>query len=556
MKERILLRGSAPLLFIALCWITAAILVDPSGEFPSNDDWAYFASVRALVEQGKISFSDWTSPNLISQVFWGALFALAFGVHYTVLRLSTFVAALLASFALFYLIRGTGRPLSLALLAALLLLFNPIFFLHSFTFMTDVPFVAAQTGAMLFLLAGLRSDSARLMGAGWLFALVSLLCRQTGFAIPLAYLAAFLVKNGFRRITTAVLPLIFFVVVQWSYQYWLNSSGKMPAYYGKQAEIAFIAFTGSATSLVASFSEVVVSLFLYLGLFLLPVSFPALVTLSKALPRNVAAIITVGIAAVTIVTACVTLESHKLLPTRGNTWNTGGFGPDASGLSAPDLFWQVVTVLSVFGGAVLFFACAALSVSTALRERGSDTWGFVFGFVGASVLAGVLGLVAIRFDRYLLPLIPWLSLSLVFAVPVDRNLMPRWSVLVGGILLSAMAWYSIVNLHNYFAEKRVRVAAIEYLTARGVARDSIDAGWVFNGDLFYGRYGQPGLLPPLSAGGAWSHDWYRTRNYIVGTSPEPGYTVLHRFPVPRWQVWGSRGQDVLILGQGATLKSE
>src|SRR5688572_26577028 len=147
---KILSGDGAALAFIALSWLTAIILVDPRGEFPSVDDWAYLTSVRALVERGEISFSDWNAANLISQLFWGAVFALPFGVSYTSLRISTLVAALLAAFALYRLLREADAPISIALFAALALLFNPIFLSLSFTFMTDVPFVAAQTGAMLF----------------------------------------------------------------------------------------------------------------------------------------------------------------------------------------------------------------------------------------------------------------------------------------------------------------------------------------------------------------------------------------------------------------------
>jgi hypothetical protein len=58
-------RDAAALIFIALCWIAAILLVNPIGEFPCVDDWAYLKSVRALVERGEIVLSDWSAPNLI-----------------------------------------------------------------------------------------------------------------------------------------------------------------------------------------------------------------------------------------------------------------------------------------------------------------------------------------------------------------------------------------------------------------------------------------------------------------------------------------------------------
>ena len=193
--------------------MAAIIFVNPLGEFPSVDDWSYVSAVRALVNDGQIKFSDWTATNLISQVFWGALFALPFGASYTVLRISTLVAAFLAAAALYMIIRQMERPIYVALLAALSLLFNPVF-LGSPFLMSDVPFVAAQTGAMLFLMAGLRSGSAFKSAAGWFLATIALLCRQVGFAIPIAYGGAYLIKRGWRldHLIIAAAPLAAFSV--------------------------------------------------------------------------------------------------------------------------------------------------------------------------------------------------------------------------------------------------------------------------------------------------------------------------------------------------------
>src|SRR5262245_8108773 len=45
--------------------------------------------------------------------------------------------------------------------------------------------------------------------------------------------------------------------------------------------------------------------------------------------------------------------------------------------------------------------------------------------------------------------------------------------------------------------------------------------------------------------------------FVVGTDPssvvlsakEAGYTVLHRFPVPRWPIWGYSSHDELVLSR-------
>jgi len=546
---RILSHDSGALLFIALCWIAAVILVNPIGEFPSDDDWSYVSAVRALVERGEISFSDWTSPNLISQVLWGALFALPFGASYTTLRISTLVAALLGAFAFFRLIRNTDRPTSFALFSALLLLFNPIFCALSFTFMTDVPFVAAQTGAMLFLMAGLRSGSRLASALGWLLALAAQLCRQTGLAIPFAYGGGYLVKQGWgiKRVVMSVLPLVAFIGVQWTYQYWLQATGKTPLLFGRQAGPAdlFGSQAGPAgpaltpSALVARLYHIVCFIFFYLGLILFPITLPAVAAMINALPRKVAVAVSTSLMVLAAVIVRIAFQRGMIMPIGYNIWNQNGIGPDlAGGVPVPRLFWQVVTLLSVSGGVLLLASLAFAAFRTwSVATRDQEAWGLVFGLLGAAATAGFLFLVALQYDRYLLPLIPWLALSVAFAVPrVQSATLPRWCLAAGGVLLAGMAFYSIVTAHNYLAEKRVVVVAIDGLTARGVPRDSIDGSWVFNGDALYGRTGNSNF------------DWYRSRDYIVGFQMEPNYTLLRRYPVPRWPIWHSRGPDLLVHG--------
>lgn len=540
--------------FITACWITAVILVNPLGEFPSVDDWSYAAAVRALVERGEIRFSDWTGVNLLSQVFWGGLFALPFGVSYTALRISTLVAALLGAFALFRLVRDAERPVSIALLAALLFLFNPIFFALSFSFMSDVPFVAAQTGAMLFLFAGLRSGSRSMSTVGWVLALVALLCRQAALAIPIAYAGAYLVKHGLRAKTVliALLPVAALAGAQWGYVAWLNASGRMPALYG-----ASPLASGSLSFFVGRIFELERYVFFYLGLFLIPISVPAVGAIAHALPRKLAVTLLVAVTVITAVVAVTAIHAGLIMPIWPHTWHAAGLAADSAGVNAPKVFSVAATVLSVLGGVLLFIcvARATYDAVSATPARGLASWGFVFGVIGALALMAVLSLINFKYDRYLLPIVPWLALLVALSIRAPPNwntLIPRWSLLASGAFLAGMAWYSIVNEHNHMAEKRVRAGAIIDLTAQGVPRDTIDPGWVFNGEL-YDRFGiKVPKREKMDAATAraiiFPKYWYRSRDYVVGTRGEPDYVLLRRYPVPRWPIWGSTGPDILVYG--------
>ena len=66
---------AACLIALTALWILTALLVNPLGDFPLNDDWAYAWSVRQLLERGEFLISDWAAANLLTQVMWGALFS-------------------------------------------------------------------------------------------------------------------------------------------------------------------------------------------------------------------------------------------------------------------------------------------------------------------------------------------------------------------------------------------------------------------------------------------------------------------------------------------------
>src|SRR5262249_21213460 len=132
--------GWGAMSLIALSWLTMMALTNPVGDFPLNDDWAYAASVRQLLQTGRLIIPDWSSPNLISQTLWGAIFGAIFGPSYTSLRFSTLVLGLSALITVYRLIKELGSSSLFAIMVPMTIAANPIFFASSNTFMTDVPF--------------------------------------------------------------------------------------------------------------------------------------------------------------------------------------------------------------------------------------------------------------------------------------------------------------------------------------------------------------------------------------------------------------------------------
>src|SRR5207237_3075565 len=105
-------------------------------------------------------------------------------------------AALLALCALDLLLRELGVGRRDALLGVALLGLNPIFFMLSATFMTDVPFLAAALWATLAIVMAIHRQSDRWLVAFAVFSAVASAVRVVAIVLPLAGVLVLLLHAG------------------------------------------------------------------------------------------------------------------------------------------------------------------------------------------------------------------------------------------------------------------------------------------------------------------------------------------------------------------------
>src|SRR5262249_6789515 len=137
-------------------WVALVVLVDPRAEVALLDDWTYALSVEQLVGGHGFRVSSWSSTFPAAQILLGGLFAMPRGVSVTGRPLSTLALAWAAMVAMRGLLLALGCGARAAALGAIALLLYPVAFVLSFTFMTDVPFVAATLTSLWAFVVGLR----------------------------------------------------------------------------------------------------------------------------------------------------------------------------------------------------------------------------------------------------------------------------------------------------------------------------------------------------------------------------------------------------------------
>lgn len=213
-------------LLLVCCFIVAEIIVNPLGEFPLNDDWCYAQTVIIFNNTGKIFLGNWPAMTLCTQVFWGYAFTKLFGFSLVALRFSTMLSTLIGFAVLNKLIIQITKNRTLGFLACLLLMFVPLVFNLTNTFMTDVTFNTLAIIACYFMYNFFKTQGAWHYLFFIVFSIALVLLRQYGTIFPACFIiASFFVKEKkLKTISLAVLSLALTITVLKLYESYLKET--------------------------------------------------------------------------------------------------------------------------------------------------------------------------------------------------------------------------------------------------------------------------------------------------------------------------------------------
>lgn len=508
-------------LWILLCGSVVAAALWPFQDTPFIDDWAYAWSVEHLVAGDGLRILDWSSHPNFAQVLWGALFCLPLGFSFVVLRLSTWVAALLALCGFHLLLQELGVPRRESLLGVALLGLNPVFFILSATFMTDVPFVAASLWATFALLAALRRRSDRWLVAFAVLASLASAVRVVGVVAPIAAVLTLLLHGGpwgrrKSRVALAASPLLFFaLLLAWGAPRMVHvtdlsaviGSPEFRRLYLARGLLELPRLVLAATLCAAG----------WLGIALLPLAAALLDrrTLVRALPY--AALL---LALVAVAWLSGTRWPPALAPTY--TWTFGELGATESLVAASP--GPAIPALVSAGVTALGFLSSALVVATLGRRLRAGESFVAWSLAGHAALLAILWLF---YDRYLLVLLP-LVIALVLS---GRPRLERARLVA---LVAAFGLLSVLGVRDHLAYNRALWQGVELLHEDGVPDAQIDGGYVVDGWLQFARPehaprdvdDQP-FFPWVNAPGG-------LLPYQITNEPLPGWRVLDDIPYDRW----------------------
>jgi hypothetical protein len=217
-------------------------LLPPAHEYPIIDDWIYYNSVQHQLATGAFEMPGLSQTTLVGLTLWGTAWARVFGLSYTTLTWSTITLGILGLFAFYVLLRrcGVGPPASL--LGVALLGFNPLYLHLSYSFMTDVPFLALSLAAAYGYMRGLQGGRAAWLWGGGLLVGWSFLIRPFAVMIPAGFVGYLVLQAlqtrriRWRALIAIVAPPALIIGAWWLWSKDMPPTGAAQAAANRRAE--------------------------------------------------------------------------------------------------------------------------------------------------------------------------------------------------------------------------------------------------------------------------------------------------------------------------------
>ena len=459
----------------------AAFLVGLGGEFPLLDDWMYSYPIKSLIESGTYELHGEFSPYTFFQVGWAYFLSWIYGeFSFKILRLSVLFFSAAGIYGMFQWIKAVSGNQNIAWLAALLLMFNPLYFNLSFSFMSDVPFAAMMILGFWQYTLFFKNQQKRYRITGAICAILGFLIRQPGIMLFLSaeliiilynYKKGSIIKN--LGILTCLFLSLFLGVELW-----------LKTFLGvKENYINFLdsnTFSLSLDLFIQPVKRYVMSIY-YLGFLFLP-GLPVVIYIS--FKKNYYKKSWFGlIVGLNLLFTFLLYQYGRYFPFNGYTIYNFGLGTP---FLADFHYWQKhsfpkMPILMVIGLG-LFIQIFSWILLKILVEKIYSVWKFkrlrpeylmiyLFLFFYSGLMFSFT-----FFDRYVILLFVGIIFSVVISSPEWMKNAKYW---LWGVAL--FAFYSIAGTKDYLSWNQAVLQTKKELLKKGIPREEIDAGGAQNG---------------------------------------------------------------------------
>lgn len=507
---------------IVLGYVIALLFMPLQRNFPILDDWTFARSAEKVVSGMGFVPSEIAQMTLVTHAYWGAFFLMALGPGFTSLTIANMVMSFAAVVTFYLLLRRLDFTLQVRLAGVAVLALNPYYLNLSYSYMTEITFVALLLLSCLLYIEGLRGREVYLW-VGSLFAALLFLARQFGLAVPLAVVLWLLLAGrwSWRRVAAVVLlPAVAAV------GYFAWSSGFGTTFSGSVGREEILALVRNPATWVTRASH-----FIYLETFLPGLMVPLFVRV-----RHWKLALLLSLAVALVVFGLWQVKSNIVQQGQGSV---AELSYEWLRLMLPD-----PTIVYCVGAALSTWLAVGLveggwpgAVALLRRKREPDAFTFLY-MTGIILFAGTY-LVSLGFlDRYWMPLWP---IIIVAGLAQLKGRSLRALAVTFAVLAVTATFGVLLHLDQYNA-LAARWEAGTTLVAQGVPYEKIENGAEWDGYYLYDE--ALSRLPShdvLVIGRIFPPSRIIDPQYVIGTKKLPGYRVVATYPyVSRLGGWVER----------------
>jgi Dolichyl-phosphate-mannose-protein mannosyltransferase len=517
-------RGGVVAIGAVAGWYAFALaILHPLANGPVADSWLYGEAARWFRATGEFRFPGYTEAMPLAQVVYGAAWGSIFGGGPASLDVACMMLAVIGGLLMYALAIRCGAREWQALAAAGLMVCNPCYLFLSFSFMSEVPFIAALLACHLAFANAEGENEIQWLWLSAIFGVVAFSVRPFGGAAILGAAGAILLYDAMlpparqasrAKMASMLAPFAIAFVACALIWIWLTVLKPPPwklslrqSHFSYLLYVSFVEYTRSG----------LLGPILYLGIVLSPMALLRLET------KDAGKVIALGAGIFSV--AMILVWAGDQYPSTPEMSCFGGWSNALILRGLPSRFlWQdswryVVMLLGSIGAAGIIFAC--IDAIPKLNRASSAVLIAVAIYWAAIIPLWLFN------DRYDLVIVPAGALVLALA-PLPNRRMTKVAALT---MTTAMGLLSLGGVYSYQRGLAAVIAARDTLQREGIPRSAIDAGYELNGLELY-RFSHTSEDTLAMESGIPMVTSERIDEYTLASHPFQGTTIMGRIAYP------------------------
>lgn len=512
-------------LLVMVLFLISELIINPFGEFPLNDDWAYSNAIDNYIKSAHIQFSIWQGFPDLPRFFIGVLLCKWFGFSLSLLKLTTVIYFLASLFVFYKILSAINIKSEFRFPALLLFTFNPLSITLTNSYLSDMFQLLLTLLTFYIALLYLQKDKLKFALAYLLTAVIAVLSRQIALVVPaiLFVLVFFTLRESKSKTIFFLISFLVTIATLLGYECLAKQWEILPGNYYLQIQAIYQSFKNPSVHLMKTLGYNFITSTICLGIFILPFTISKFKKAIRMVKENRFELILFTCYILSILYKV--FYTNNVLPFVGNIFYHLGVGPIImNGFNTDEptklsLLASVIWILLNLAGGISFFV-SSYYILNKIKQNVSEKSYLINYFYSGLILFYLIPLCFnYANDRYLLILFPFYFIAYCHSVD---TISPKLFY----VSLVPLFYFSIALNYNYIQINKARQTAETHLLQElKIKPEEIDGGFEFNGRYLSQQHVN---YNPHHTGQWW---WVHDNKFVISPRQLNGYSVESEYKV-------------------------